>query len=301
MRRSTARVRRAAASSTAGLVLWPLLLAATTLAQSSMLPPLAPAAAAGWRRYVAAVEAGHARERPGPAGRLLLPEHLDPVRARHRILAGEVLVAPVPAPAPGLLAELEGARIHHWHGAVFVPGTTVDTLVDALEHAPPRAADVLEARVVRRDADGLQVRLRLRRTQVVSVVYDTEHRVRFERIAQGLARSTSRAVHLVEVADAGSPRERALSWDADHDFVWRLHAYWRYQAAPGGVLVECESLTLSRAVPTGLGLIAAPIIRRAAESSMQAALVAVRDVGLSRGGTPVARRRPTPPPSSPGR
>lgn len=300
MTRPTASSPRPAAASAAGLILW-LLLAATPLAQSSMLPPLAPAADAGWRRYVAAVEAGHARERLAPPQQVLLLDRLDPRHARGRVLAGEVLVAPVPAPAAGLEAELEGARIHHWHGAVFVPGATVEALVDALEQTPPRAADVLEARIVGRDADGLQVRMRLRRSQVVSVVYDTEHRVRFERLAQGLARSTSRAVHLVEIAEAGTPRERALSWDADHDFVWRLHAYWRYQAAPGGVLVECESLTLSRAVPMGLGLIAAPVIRRAAESSMQAALAAVRDVGISRGGAPVARRRPTPPSSSPGR
>lgn len=301
MTRSTAIPPPLVAASAAGLLLWPLLLAATTLAQSPMLPPLAPAADAGWRRYVAAVEAGHARERLAPTEQFLLLDRLHPRHARGRVLAGDVLVAPVPAPAAGLLAELEGARLHHWHGAVFVPGTTVEALVDALEQAPPRAAEVLEARIVRRDADGLQVRLRLRRSQIVSVVYDTEHRVEFERMAQGLARSTSRAVHLVEIAEAGTPRERALSWDADHDFVWRLHAYWRYQAAPGGVLVECESLTLSRAVPTGLGLIAAPIIRRAAESSMQAALVAVRDVGISRGGMPAVRRHPMPPRSSPGR
>ncbi len=32
----------------------------------------------------------------------------------------------------------------------------------------------------------------------------------------------------------------------DRGFLWRLNSYWRYQQVDGGVLVECESLTLSR-------------------------------------------------------
>jgi len=32
----------------------------------------------------------------------------------------------------------------------------------------------------------------------------------------------------------------------DRGFLWRLNAYWRYEQVAGGVIAECESITLSR-------------------------------------------------------
>ena len=35
----------------------------------------------------------------------------------------------------------------------------------------------------------------------------------------------------------------------DHGYMWKLNSYWRYKQVDGGVLVEIESLTLSRDLP----------------------------------------------------
>ena len=63
---------------------------------------------------------------------------------------------------------------------------------------------------------------------------------------------------------------------SDHGFLWRLHSYWRYEEIDGGVLVELESLTLSRDVPSIIRPIAAPLVTRVARESVDRTLAALR-------------------------
>jgi hypothetical protein len=239
------------------------------------LPGLPAAAESRWQAYVTATEATRAREGASGAQFLALDQRGDGTE-RQAVLGGEVVIRPV-EPAPGGSAtSVPGAHVHHWRGAVFVPGTTVERLVASLEQRPPTQDDVLSARILTRGPSGMHVYMRLRRQQIVTVVYDTEHFVRFTRHGAGRASSTSRAVRITEVRDAGAPGERQLRDDEDRDFLWRLHAYWRYQDVPGGVIAECESISLSRDVPFGLRLVTRPLITRTAESSMRAALLALK-------------------------
>lgn len=62
----------------------------------------------------------------------------------------------------------------------------------------------------------------------------------------------------------------------DRGFLKRLHSYWRYQAVPGGVIVELESLTLSRSLPWALRPVARPVANRIARDSMTRTLASVR-------------------------
>jgi len=54
--------------------------------------------------------------------------------------------------------------------------------------------------------------------------------------------------------------------------LWRLNAYWRYEAVQGGVIVECESVSLSRPVPTLVRPVANPIVDRVARESLSRTL-----------------------------
>jgi len=63
----------------------------------------------------------------------------------------------------------------------------------------------------------------------------------------------------------------------DRGFLWRMNSYWRYRRVDGGVLVEVESLTLSRRVPSLARPIAAPLINRIARESMIRTLETMRD------------------------
>ena len=58
--------------------------------------------------------------------------------------------------------------------------------------------------------------------------------------------------------------------------MWRLNSYWRYDAVPGGVVVQLDSLTLSRDVPWAVSAVASPIINRIARESMVRTLTSLR-------------------------
>ena len=91
--------------------------------------------------------------------------------------------------------------------------------------------------------------------------------------------SRSVSTRIAELRDVGTATEAEKPAGQDRGFLWRLHSYWRYQAVPGGVVVELESLTLSRDIPWALRLVAGPIVDRIARESVSRTLSSLR-VGL---------------------
>lgn len=178
----------------------------------------------------------------------------------------EVRASP-PAGLNGETIAVAGGTIHHWTGAVLVRGVGLETMLGRLLHpgTPPPQEDVVESRVLSRSgADSLRVYLKVSRRTIVSVTYDTEHDVTFARLSQGLATSRSIASKITEIG--GDER----------GFMWRLNSYWRYQQTAEGVLVEMESLTLSRDVPAIVRPIAMPLVSRVARESVRRTLDAFR-------------------------
>ena len=104
----------------------------------------------------------------------------------------------------GRAIAVAGGVIHEWRGTVRLPGITVGQLVEALERPglPPPAEDLLEAKVLgRRGDDEMHVYLKLTRSAVITVIYDTEHDVTFQRVSPRLA--TSRSVSTRSARSAG--------------------------------------------------------------------------------------------------
>lgn len=179
--------------------------------------------------------------------------------------------------AKGDELDVPSALVHHWRGTVFLPGATLDRLMSALENeAPPTGPEVVRSKVLTHTPGAARVFLRLKRTRIVTVVYNTEHDVRFARLGTGRATSTSVATKIAEVADPDLATERELPPGDDRGFLWRLNAYWRYEAVDGGVMAECESISLSRGVPFGLQTITGPIIGSTARESMERTLDSLR-------------------------
>jgi hypothetical protein len=226
---------------------------------------LLPETVAGWDTYVRATEARIARETA-----------ID----RRRALAGEIDVTrEVSTAADGRPIGVPAGMVHHWRGRVFIPRASVDDIMARV--ANPRAEDtaqedVVAARVLERRPGSLRLFLRLRRSQVVTVVYNTEHDVRYGRQSEGRAWSRSSATRIAEVADAETPGERERRPGDDRGFLWRLNSYWRYEAVPGGVLVECESISLSRSAPAVVRGAVRPVIDQVARGSMERTLLAMR-------------------------
>jgi hypothetical protein len=235
---------------------------------------LRPEALQGWNRYVSVVE-GRRRAEVAERGRFFVMDTgPDGGAERRALLRGESIVREMEATDhQGRPIDVSGALVHHWRGAVFLRGAHLDSLVTTLAtEAPPPGRDVLRSSVLGRGPSAIRVYLRLERTKFVTVVLDTEHDVRFVRDSATRASSASVATKIVEVESPGTPAERARPAGDDRGFLWRLNSYWRYEAVPGGVIAECESISLSRSVPFGFQTIASPLIGSAARESMTRAL-----------------------------
>jgi hypothetical protein len=238
---------------------------------------LTPESLAGWTAYIAATERRLAFERRDPRGFLGIDFEQDATARRLRILAGEVLVEEVPpATDNGRPIDVPSALVHDWRGTIFIPGVSLDRLLLGLQSAVPRQEDVLQSSILERTPDQLTVFLKLRRSKVVTVVYDTEHRVRFERLTAARAASESTATKIAEVVDVNTPHEHELTTNDDHGYLWRWNAYWRYEQVSGGIIADCESVSLSRRLPAMLFFLRS-IVSGTAVESMERTLRAIRE------------------------
>ena len=232
---------------------------------------------AGWTRYVGAVESRIAHQlQSGPFLMIDAPAHAD---ERRRMMAGALVTAAVDTrDGEGRAIDVPNGLVHDWRGDVFIPGATLDQILARLEREAPPAPpnDVLSARIVDTGPGWNRVALTLRRQKVISVYYATEHLVTFRRLQAGRATSSSVATSITELADYGTPKQKPVAAGDDHGFLWRWNAYWRFEETPAGVIAECESISLSRAVPAVIRFIAGPIIRDTARESMTGALDAMR-------------------------
>jgi putative flippase GtrA len=238
---------------------------------------------AGFAKYAAAVEAR--RDKAIASNEPFLDFERHSAAEQARIMAtlrrGEVYVerAAVARDHRSNEIPVDGGLINHWRGTAFVPNVTLDHLLKVLQEPQSdkhKQEDVISSRVVSRDGDSQKVFLRLRRTKFVTVVYDTEYDVDYRRLSRDRALSNSISTRIVEIENAGTPRERALPEGDDHGYMWRLNSYWRYKQIDGGVLVEIESLTLSRDLPAIIGSLIRPIITSTARESMTRTLASVR-------------------------
>ena len=186
------------------------------------------------------------------------------VAATERKFAADASISPA-ASAGGRNIDIPGGTIQHWRGTILVPGITRDALLSRLMNpSEPYQEDVLALTVLARRPDGLDLFIRMTHRALITVTYDTEHRVTFRR--HGATRASSRSVS-TRVDEVG--RE-------DRGLLWRVNAYWRYEQVPEGVLVDLESLTLSRAIPFGLGPIVKPLVHRVARESVTRTLEHLR-------------------------
>ena len=252
---------------------------------------LKPESIAGWTTYVAAAERRIAREIE-TSGRFLAADFAaDAADRRRRLLSGQIVIEPLQAAdAEGRPIAVPSAMVHHWRGAVFIPGAKLDRILQDLRtNGPDANEDVLASRVLERGANGMRVYLRIQRKKFATVVYDTEHLVRFADRGPGRAISQSTALRIAEVENPNTKEERTLTPGEDRGFLWRWNAYWRYEQLPGGVIAECESVSLSRDIPSLVRVFVGGLIRSTADESMNRTLAAFRSrFAATSTGTPPA-------------
>ena len=235
-----------------------------------------------WNDYIAATEKRIEKELNSPKGFLALDfqNHQEAARERQSVIGGEITVKRVSSGKGDEDIPVPGGTINHWRGSIFIPGVPFDFALHRIQRPELETAkqdDVLESRILeRRSPEQYRLFLKLQRTQIITVVYNTEHQVRFRKFADGKVSSSSVATKIAEVERLENNLEKEKPIGQDRGFLWKMNSYWRYQQVPGGILIECESVTLSRSVPFLLEGVTRPIINNIARESMQRTLRELR-------------------------
>lgn len=176
--------------------------------------------------------------------------------------------------------EVSGGLIHDWVGTVFIPKVTVAqvlALIQDYDHTTRYySPDVEQSRLESRRGDDFQVLMRLRKHKVITVVLDTEYNVHYGRLDPSHQYGFSRSTRVTELSDPGTAEEHELPAGKDHGFMWRLNSYWAFQQTDDGVLVECEAISLTRDIPSGLGWMIGPFVNSIPRESLQFTLEATR-------------------------
>jgi putative flippase GtrA len=243
---------------------------------------LEPATLAAWQEYERRVDERYVRTNATSAF-FAHDSFASRDNWREAARKGGVSMLRIDAASPGAATpSVPDGRIHHWAGAVFVPGTSLDAVLRYIQDHAGREADsyedVLASKLLARTGDELRVFMKLKRDSLITVRYNTEHVVRYRRVSTLRATSRSTATRIAELADGGTAREREKTPGSDQGFLWRLNAYWRYEQTDGGVLIECESVSLSRDVPMLLKPFISGMVERIARESLQKTLVTLRQV-----------------------
>ena len=279
MRRTAARAARAAivALAACGTLIHAAALAGPPAAAGA--PDLQPRTLQAWAEYEKAADARHARAGAGEPFFALDAFGAPAWRADAR--SGGIPMLQIERPRPGAReVAVPDGRIHHWAGAIFVPGMSLPTLLERLSrlagHEASHYEDVIGSRLLARDGDRYRIFLKLRRSKIVTVTYNTEHEVVYRRLGEGRATARSASTRIAELDNAGTPDEREKPVGRDSGYLWRLNAYWRYEAVDGGVLVECESISLSRSVPLLLRPFISGVAEGVARESLERTLRGLR-------------------------
>ena len=187
---------------------------------------------------------------------------------RQRIRNGEIFIEekrPRTDPPDGL--------IHHWEGAVFIPGATLRQVLAGVQnydqHQKLYAPEVIASKTLGRDGNEFRVRLRLLKKKILTVVLETEHLVAYKEKGPAKWESESRSTKVAEVEKSGTAQEKELPPGTGHGFVWHLDSFWRFLEADGGVYLECTSVSLSRDIPFGMSRIIRPIVDDLPEESLR--------------------------------
>jgi hypothetical protein len=189
-------------------------------------------------------------------------------RAR-RLRQGEVVVAPAGAKP---LIEVPDGLIHDWVGASFIPGVSLAQTLEHIQdydHERTEHHEVMDSHILAHKGNDFLVYMRLLKKKVITVVLNTEHEVHYYPVDQTRWRSQSRTTKIAEVESAGKPGEHELPVGTGHGFLWKLYTYWRFEERDGGTWMECQAISLTRDIPTGLGWLIEPIIRSLPKESLE--------------------------------
>jgi hypothetical protein len=253
------------------------------IAASAAAADLQPRTVAAFDRYVRVTEAQVTADPFLRIDGLREPDR----KARLADLArGELWIERLVTQDAGKQIDVPGGLIHHWVGAVFIPGAKLDQAVALLQdydhHAQIYQPRVVRSKLLSRNGDVFQVFLRFSMKKVITVVVNTDNEARFTRPAPDRAQSRIYSTRVAEVDNPDTPQEREEPVGHDGGYLWRLYTYWRFLERDGGTYLQCEAITLTRGIPMGFGWMIGPFVTSIPRESLVFTLEKTKETLMKR-------------------
>jgi len=237
---------------------------------------LQPETVKGWDEYLRNIDSREHARSDGAVPFLWIDESSQ--RGK-RIERGEILVAPV---LPHGTQNVPNGLIHHWIGAVFMPGATIGSLSavvgDYSKYKDIYKPVVVDSKVLGcTDENQRFSMLWLHKVMFITAAIKTEYTTRHVRVDRRRGYNVSETVQVQEIEHYGRPEERLLPPGTGSGFIWRLHSVARYEERDGGVYLELEVIALTRDIPASVRWLINPVVNRLSINSLTTTLQQTRE------------------------
>ena len=253
------------------------------LAGLALVPAQLPSATlAAHDRYVAATEQRIASEYAGQGPFLWLDRLPERERARvqDRLRRGETVVERLQTRDAGREIQIPDGLVHHWIATVVLPGASIERasafLRDYARYPQAFAPLITRASTTRREADRDVVAMRTYVSKVVTVVMDGDYVIDHRHLSPTRLASKTVATNLHVVHEPGLRTERREPADQTSGNLWRYRMYCVLDARQDGLYNQCESITLTRSVPSLVSWIVGPFVNGIPRDSLSLMLSATR-------------------------
>jgi len=259
-----------------------LLVSGLPAAQELMAAKLQPKTLKAWETYIQLTEQRIMAELDD-GERFLMTDFMNDTESqtvRALLKSGRVYIGKLKTvDEEGHKIKVKAGMIHHWFGAIFVPDVNLESLLRWLQDYDNHYRyfkEVEQSKLLTREGYTFKIFFRLRRKKIITVFYNTDHTAIYRRHDARRVSSRSFTTKIAQLDNAGTPAEKEKPVGNDSGYLWRLNSYWRFQEENGGVLVECESISLSRDIPFGLGLLIKSFVESVSRESLKNTLVSIR-------------------------
>ena len=141
----------------------------------------------------------------------------------------------------------------------------------------------MKSKTIERTGDDFKVYLRLMQKKIITVVLDTEYGVHYRQLDATRAFSDSHSTRIAEVEHPGEANERRMPTGQRRWIFVAAQFLLAIFRSDRGVYVQCEAISLTRDIPTGLNWLIAPFIESIPKESLEFTLQSTRTAVL-RGG-----------------
>ena len=265
---------------------WALVISLMAAPTPAGATELRPEAAKGFDQYVRLTERRIQGEL-APGGAFLWVDGLPEPRRSEvyaRLQQGEVISTRLETEDSSGHSSTPGALIHHWVGTIFIPGASLAQVLAVVQdydrHFEYYKPDVVQSKKVEQSGDDYKVHYRLRKKKIITIILDADYDVHRHFLDATHAYSNSYSTRIAQVENVGQPDEHELPPGKDGGYMWRLNSYWRYFDSGSGVYVQCEAVSLTRDIPTGLNWLVGPFIQSVPKESLEFTLHSTRSAVL---------------------